>query len=99
METGVRSHQEVRGQRDADAYAHETTLPFVGRVVGRAYMSGKIKKLYKTSGKCERKQQYKEMIESALVPTPEEFSDNSKMTHNPSVSTKILMQENQSVNL
>ena len=34
METGVGSHQEGRGQRDADAHSHETTLPFVGRVAG-----------------------------------------------------------------
>ena len=39
-ETGVGRHQEGRGQRDADAYAHETTLPFVGRVVGHVRLYG-----------------------------------------------------------
>ena len=39
-ETGVGSHQEGWGQRDADAYAHETTLPFVGRVVGHVQLYG-----------------------------------------------------------
>ena len=34
METSVGSHQEGWGQQDADAYAHESTLPFVGRVLG-----------------------------------------------------------------
>ena len=40
METGVGSHQEGRGQRDADAHAHKTTLPFVGRVVGHVRLYG-----------------------------------------------------------
>ena len=39
-ETGVRSHQEGRGHQDADAYAHKTTLPFVGRVVGHVRLYG-----------------------------------------------------------
>ena len=40
METDVGSHQEGRGQRDADAYAHKTTLPFVGRVAGHVRLYG-----------------------------------------------------------
>ena len=39
-ETGVRSHQEGQGQRDADAHSHETTLPFVGKVVGHVRLYG-----------------------------------------------------------
>ena len=38
METGVRSQQDGRGQRGA--HAHETTLPFVGRVVGHVQLYG-----------------------------------------------------------
>ena len=36
-ETDVGSHQDGRGQRDADVYAHETTLPFVGRDIDKQF--------------------------------------------------------------
>ena len=39
-EIGVGSHQEGRGQRDADAHSNETTLPVVGRVVGHVRLYG-----------------------------------------------------------
>ena len=35
------------------------------------------KKLYKTAGKCDDKQQYKVILEEAIVPTPEECTTNS----------------------
>ena len=47
-----------------------------------------IKKLYKTTSKHEDQQHCKEMIEAALVSTPEGCTDNSLMKPNPSVSTK-----------
>ena len=49
-------------------------------------MSGKIKKLYKTAGKCDDQQQYKDIIEAEMVSTPEGGTDNSLMTPNPSLS-------------
>ena len=38
-----------------------------------------IKKLYKSSVKCDDQQQYKAIIESAMVSTPEGFTDNCPM--------------------
>ena len=38
--------------------------------------------------KCEYQQQYKTIIEAALVSTHEGCTDNSPMTPNPYVSTK-----------
>ena len=43
-------------------------------------MSGNIKKLYITTGKCDYQQQYKEMAEEAMVSTPEICTNNSPMT-------------------
>ena len=47
-----------------------------------------IKKLYKTASKCEYQQQYKAIIEAAMVSTSEGCKNNSPMTPNPYVSTK-----------
>ena len=48
----------------------------------------KIKKLYKNAGKCDCKHQYKEMIKSSLVSTPEGCTDNILMTPKPYMYTK-----------
>ena len=37
---------------------------------------GNIKKLYKSSGKCDYKQHYKAILEAAMVYIPEGFTDN-----------------------
>ena len=42
----------------------------------------------KTTGKREDQLQYKAMIETSLVSTPDGCTYNIPMTHNPSVSTK-----------
>ena len=47
-----------------------------------------IKKLYKTSGKCDDQQQHKAIIEAEIVSTPEVCTNKSMMTHNLSVNTK-----------
>ena len=47
-----------------------------------------IKKLYKTEGKCDDKQQYKAIIEAEMVSTPEGSTKNIPMTPNPYLSTK-----------
>ena len=39
-----------------------------------------MKKLYKYDGKCEYQQQYKDVIETAMVYTPEGFTDYSPMS-------------------
>ena len=54
-------------------------------------MSGKIKKLYKSADKCEYQQNYKAIIESATVYTPEIYTDNSQISPCPYVSGKIQM--------
>ena len=41
-----------------------------------------INKLYKTAGKCNDQQQYKTMIETALVSTPEGYNYNISLTPN-----------------
>ena len=38
-----------------------------------------IKKLYKYSGKCDDKQQYKVILEAKMVSTPDEFTGNGPM--------------------
>ena len=40
-------------------------------------MSSKHQKLYKHAGKCDDQQQFKDIIEVAMVSTPEGFTDNS----------------------
>ena len=47
-----------------------------------------IKNLYKTAGKFQYQQQYKEMIEVEFVSTSEVFTNKSTTKPNPSVSTK-----------
>ena len=42
-------------------------------------MSGKHKKLYKFSGKCDDQQQYKSIIEAAMISSPVECTDNIPM--------------------
>ena len=37
----------------------------------------KIKKLYKHTGKCDNQQRFKDIIETAMVSTPEGFNDSS----------------------
>ena len=39
------------------------------------------KYIYKLSGKCDDQQQYKTIIEAAMVSTPEVFTDNSPMSY------------------
>ena len=41
---------------------------------------GKIKRLYKQAGKCDDQQQFKDIIEAAMVYTPEAFTDNIPMS-------------------
>ena len=51
-------------------------------------MSENIKKLYNSSGRFDAKQQYKAIIEEAMVSSPEVFTDNSPMLPGPSVPIK-----------
>ena len=53
-------------------------------------------KLYKYSGRGDNKQQCKAIIEASMVYKSEAFTKNSKMTPGPSVTVKILVQENHS---
>ena len=39
-----------------------------------------IKKLYKYDGKCEDQHQYKDVIEAAMVSTPEGFTDHGPIS-------------------
>ena len=50
-----------------------------------------IKKLFKSSGKCNDQQQYKAIIESLMVSTPEGFTDKILMSPGQSVTVKILL--------
>ena len=43
----------------------------------------------KTGSKIDNQQRYKDIVEEEIVSTTEGFTDNSLMTHNPYVSTKI----------
>ena len=45
-----------------------------------------INKLYTSSGKCKYQQQYKSILETAMVFTPERFTDNSPMSPGPSMT-------------
>ena len=51
--------------------------------------------LYKTIGKYDDQQQYKAMLEAAIISTPEGFTNQSPMTPKP---LKKLVQDNNSVN-
>ena len=46
-----------------------------------------IKNLYKQAGKCEDQIKFKDIIEAAMVSTPEEFTNNSPLS--PRTSTPI----------
>ena len=48
----------------------------------------RIKKLYKSAGKCDDQQQYKSIIVAAIVSTPYGFTDNSKISPGPYVTVK-----------
>ena len=60
-------------------------------------MSGNNKKLYKYAGKFDDQHQYKAIIETAMVSTPELFTDNIPISPIQSVMWKIQVQENHSV--
>ena len=47
-----------------------------------------IKKLYKTAGKCDHQQQYKDIIEADMVLTPEGCTDNIPITPNQYETTR-----------
>ena len=57
-----------------------------------------IKKLYKYSGKCDDWQQYKAILEAAMVSTTSVFTENSTMSYIPSMTVNIIVQENHFVN-
>ena len=42
---------------------------------------GNINKLYKSDGKCDNQQQYKDIIEAAMVSTSEEITEKISMSH------------------
>ena len=50
-----------------------------------------IKKLYKLAGKCDDQQQFKAILEAAMVSTHEGFTDNITISFLPSVPVKNLM--------
>ena len=47
-----------------------------------------IKKLYKQAGKCDDHQQFKDIIEAAMVYTPEGFTDNTPIYTRKSTPVK-----------
>ena len=49
-----------------------------------------IKKLYKQAGKCDDQQKFKDIIEAAMVSTPEGFTNNSPISPMTSTPTKKL---------
>ena len=53
-----------------------------------------IKKLYKSPGKCDDKQQYKAITEAAIVSTPTGFTDNNTISYGQSIPIKNLVQGN-----
>ena len=61
-------------------------------------MSGNITKLYKYDSKCDDQTQYKSILESEMISTPEVSTDNIPMLPGPSVTVKSLVQENHFVN-
>ena len=50
------------------------------------------KKLYKSSVKCDSKQQYKDIFESGMVSTTGVFTYNVSISPVPSVAVKVLVQ-------
>ena len=57
-----------------------------------------IKKLYEYDGKCKDQQQYKYIIETATVSTPEGFTDNSPVSPGQYITVKKSIAKNHSVN-
>ena len=57
-----------------------------------------ILKLYKCAGKCDDQHQYKTIIESEMVSSPEEFSDKNPSLPDQYDTAKKKMQEKHSVN-
>ena len=51
---------------------------------------GKIKKLYKSTGKCDGQHQYKSIIGSAMISTPEVLTENSPLSVGTSGTMKKL---------
>ena len=47
-----------------------------------------IKKLYKQAGKCDDQQQFKDILEAAMVSTPEGFANNSPISPRTSSPVK-----------
>ena len=47
-----------------------------------------IKKLYRSTGKFDDKQNYKSIIEASIIPTPEGFNDNNTLSPGSSVTVK-----------
>ena len=47
-----------------------------------------INKLYKSVGKCDDQQQYKDIIEVEMVSTPEGFTNNTQISPSQSVTVK-----------
>ena len=48
----------------------------------------KTSKIYESAGKCDHQQQYKAIIEKAMVSTPEGFTENIPMYYVTSVTLK-----------
>ena len=40
----------------------------------------RVKKFYKTAGKCDDQQHYKAILEAVMVSTPDKFTDNGSMS-------------------
>ena len=53
-----------------------------------------IKKLYKSSGKCDDQQQYKAILEASMVSTTDLFTGNSSISPGPSVTVKNSSEKN-----
>ena len=56
-----------------------------------------MKKLYKSSGKCDDQQHYKVIIEAETVSTPKGFTDNIPMPYIQPVTVKNTSAKNHSV--
>ena len=51
-------------------------------------MSGKIKKLYMSTGKCNDQLQFRAIIETSMFSTPEIFTDKIPMSPGPPIIVK-----------
>ena len=47
-----------------------------------------IKKIYQHAGKCDDQQNFKDILEAAIISTPEGFTDNSPNVHMTSIPVK-----------